>query len=332
MGSHRLVTLMGIGGIGKTRLAVEAAEQAVHDDAADAWFVDLTELSARDAENAAGCQRRVARAVAAALGLPTPREENTDLTQRIAASLQSRDALLVLDNCEHVIDGVAPFTGRLLSSAESVRVLVTSRESLALPEEQRYMVPQLPIGGKHHDSAAGPEALSPAVEFFLTRARAVHPGLDADQGTVEAAAELCRRLDGLPLALELAAARTSALSVPELLERITDRLDLLARPDRAAPRRQQTLRGMLDWSWSLLDHQERILLRRLAVHPVSWRLDVIEEICAGSPSTPQEESSLPRSSVLPALSRLVDRSLISTVRTSRGVALPDAGDSALLCF
>ncbi|WP_120003868.1 AfsR/SARP family transcriptional regulator [Nesterenkonia muleiensis] len=333
MGAHRLVTLMGIGGIGKTRLAVKAAEQAAHDDAAEAWFVDLTELSAQDAEDAAGCQRRVARAVAAVLGLPTPRDENADLTERIAASLQSRGALLVLDNCEHVLDGVTPFTGRLLSSAESVRVLATSREPLALPEEQRYTVPQLPVNGEYLHSANELEQPSPAVEFFLTRARAVHPGLEADQSTIDAATELCRRLDGLPLALELAAARTSVLSVPELLERITDRLDLLARPDRAAPRRQQTLRGMLDWSWSLLGHQERILLRRLAVHPVSWRLEVIEEICAGSPSTRQEESeprehctdlppyesSLPRSSVLPALSRLVDRSLISTVRTSRGL-------------
>ena len=332
--AHRLVTLMGIGGIGKTRLAVEAAEQEVQDGTGEAWFVDLTELIAEDPEGAPGSERHLARAVATALSLPTPRDENADLTGRIADSLQNRGALLVLDNCEHVVAGAAIFTESLLRRAASVRVLVTSREPLALPEEQRYIVPQLPVNGVHPDSAPGEETLSPAVEFFLTRARAVNPDLTADHRTLEAAAELCRRLDGLPLALELAAARSNVLSIPELLDRITDRLDLLARPGRAAPRRQQTLRGMLDWSWSLLDGQERALLRRLAVHPVSWRLDVIEDICAGASGAPAMaelqlrgrcsvlepyEFELPRSTVLPVLSRLVDRSLITTVRTRGGL-------------
>ncbi len=324
LGSHRIVTLMGIGVIGKTRLAVEATEQEVHDTSAEAWFVDLAEVSAQGQENPARAERVVARVVTAVLGLPTPREDSVGLTERIAASLQGREALVVLDNCEHVVEGAASFAERLLRNAGSVRLLATSREPLALPEEQRYRVPQLPVKGEYLHSANELEQLSPAVEFFLTRVRAVNSDVVVDQSILEAAEQLCRHLDGLPLALELAAAQTNVLSIPELLERITDRLDLLSRPGRAAPRRQQTLRAMLEWSWSLLDDEERALLRRLAVHPVSWRLDVIEEICASSRTEtatqwPAYTVEIPPSRILPLLSHLVDSSLMATVNTSDGL-------------
>lgn len=314
---HRLVTLLGIGGIGKTRLAVRAAETVVDHCRSDAWFVDLAEIPGRSSEGMQEPGDRVARVVASALNLSTPRQGTGDLTARIAAALENRDALLVFDNCEHVIDEASTLASQLLVRVPRLRILATSREPMALPEEQRYVVPHLPVNG----------GTSPAVEFFYSRARTVNPELTADRVSLEAASELCRRLDGLPLALELAAARTNVLSVAELLDRITDRLDLLSRPGRAAPRRQQTLRGMLDWSWSLLDDQERILLRRLSVHPVTWKLDVMETICADSPPDPSlmrepaaEESAavgprrvLPRGRILPTLARLVERSLVSTV-------------------
>ncbi|TLP97427.1 AfsR/SARP family transcriptional regulator [Nesterenkonia salmonea] len=319
LAEHRLVTLLGIGGIGKTRLAVQAAHTAADHRAAEAWFVDLSEVPERTSESVREPGDRIARVVAAALDLSTPRQGGGDLTERIAAALEARDVLLIFDNCEHVIDEASILVSQLLVRVPTLRVLATSREPMALPEEQRYVVPRLPVNG----------GASPAVGFFISRARTVNPELEVDEAALEAVAELCRRLDGLPLALELAAARTNVLSVAELLERITDRLDLLSRPGRAAPRRQQTLRGMLDWSWSLLDDQERILMRRLSVHPVTWKLDVMESICADSPRQPAplkeapgawsaaKDSSprdfLSRGRVLPILARLVERSLVSTV-------------------
>lgn len=321
LAEHRLVTLLGIGGIGKTRLAVQTAQGIAQARRGEAWFVDLTGAQERAESDGADLSERVVWLTAAALGLSAPWQGSLDLSDRIAVALHGRESLLVLDNCEHVIDEAAAFADDLLRRVPGVRILATSREPMSLPDEHRYMVPQLPVDG----------GSSPAVEFFLARAEAVNGGIEVEPATVEAVAELCRRLDGLPLALELAAARTSVLSVPELLVRITDRLDLLARPHRAAPRRQQTLRGMLDWSWSLLQEEERVLLRRLAVHPVTWRLDVIEQVCAdpehpgalGGSGCPVVESSvsessggaLPRRRVLPVLASLVERSLVSTVST-----------------
>ncbi|GAA4921094.1 BTAD domain-containing putative transcriptional regulator [Membranihabitans marinus] len=296
LAKHRLVTLLGIGGIGKTRLAVQVAGSLAAEQKVGTWFVDLTEVPRHGSGTRGEPTRRVEGLTAAAIGLTADWQNSSDLSVRIAAALEDRQALLVLDNCEHIIDEVAAFADGLMRRVPGVRILATSREPMSLAEEQRYLVPQLPVN----------VGTGPAVEFFLTRAQAVSGGVEADSDTVEAAAELCRRLDGLPLALELAAARTSTLSVPELLEWITDRLDLLARPDRAAPRRQQTLRGMLDWSWSLLQEEDRVLLRRLAVHPVTWRLEVIEQVCS-------DTQKLPRRRVLPVLAGLVDRSLVTTV-------------------
>ena len=317
LGEHRLITLLGVGGIGKTRLAVHAAGQLVHQSGAEAWFVDLTEVPRRGEEEGSPADR-IFRMTAEALSLSSPWQGGEEIPARVMAALEAREALLVLDNCEHVIDEVAAFTDGLLRRASGVKVLATSREPMGLAEEQRLVVPQLPAE----------DVESAAAEFFMTRARAVNSAMADDAGTLAAAAELCRRLDGLPLALELAAARTSVLSVPDLLERITDRLDLFARPGWAAPRRQQTLRGMLDWSWELLDEQEQVLLRRLAVHPVLWRLDVIDQVCAdsqrrpsfGEESCPEADHSvisadgavlLPRRRVLGALTRLVECSLVS---------------------
>lgn len=297
MAENRLVTLLGIGGVGKTRLAVRAAEGQA-ENGAEVWFVDLAEVveGSTVGEARAEDSCRLIGVAAAALGLISPWQESSDVLRRLVLALEGRDALLVLDNCEQIVEDVASFTAQLLRRAPQLRILTTSREPLNLPEEQRFTVPPL----------TAQDTESPAVEFFLARARAVDAAIDDDPEAAGSAAELCRRLDGLPLALELAAAQTHVLSVGQLLERISDRLDLLARPGRAAPRRQQTLRGMLDWSWSLLQEQEQVLLRRLAVHPVSWRLDAVEEICA--------DLELPRRRVLPALVTLVERSLVSTVR------------------
>ncbi|GAA3064622.1 MULTISPECIES: AfsR/SARP family transcriptional regulator [Actinomycetes] len=296
-----LVTVLGIGGVGKTRLAVRAAELLTEKSGDAAWFVDLSSLDACPPPDTGPA--RVARLVAESIGLTQLREESRDLLDRLTAALQATGGLLLLDNCEHVADEAARFAHAVLSAGNALTILATSREPLGLPGEQRLALTPL--------SAQAPD--DDAVTFFLDRARAVTPDLPEDPHTLAVVAELCRRLDGLPLALELAAAQTAALDPTRLLDRLTDRLDLLSRPERGAPRRQQTLRGMLDWSWSLLDEPERVLLRRLAVHPVSWTVETIESVCADS-----QDGPLRCAAVVPALVSLVDRSLVVAEPTEHG--------------
>ena len=322
LGGHRLVTVLGLGGVGKTRLATAAAERALTQSAGgvgSAWFVDLTALTPEEGSDGIACS------VAGVLQLSGPDGSGEELISRVASALEERRALLVLDNCEHLIEAVAGFTADMLRRAGDVRVLATSREPLSIPGEQRLPLEPLPVDA----SADGMPGA--AVELFLARAYAVAPRLELGAEDLTLVAELCHRLDGLPLAVELAAGRMNMLSVQDLLGRITDRLDLLSRPGRGAPRRQQTLRGMLDWSWELLEESERALLRRMAVHPVSWTLDTVEAVCADPAGedlvdscwAPQggdagREPLLRRAEVLPVLARLVDRSLVATVRTGNG--------------
>lgn len=311
----RLVTITGIGGVGKTRLAQRVARDLASDLERGAWFVDLTQLTPATAEQAA-VGERVATLVTTALGLQSP-DPTPGLMGQLADALGARSALLVLDNCEHVLAEATAFTTDLLRRSPAVRVLATSREALGLAEEQRFEARALdtdPRGG-------GP---SEAASFFTERARASDPDFRLDPGNTEAVEQLCRRLDGLPLALELAAARIRALPVVDLLDRLDDRLNLLQRPGHAAPPRQQTLRAMIDWSWSLLDDTERAVLRRLAVHPGTMGLDAAEAICADDPATADGSAStqrptVAREQVIDHLLRLVDRSLVTTVPTSTGI-------------
>lgn len=327
MDEHRVVTLLGLGGIGKTRLAVEASQQwssASHhnfmpgehnekSEHGDVWFIDLTGLAPGVSWDAHPSHHRptngvahelhgpdvdrIASTVAAAMGLAAARDDSGSALSRLVSALAETPGLLVLDNCEHVIDEAAAFVDQLLARVRYLHVLATSREPFALPGERRYSVPHL--------------AAESAVDFFMERARAVDPGLSDSPEVRSAARELSLRLDGLPLALELAAARVATLSVVDLLERVTERLDLLSRPGRAAPRRQQTLRGMLEWSWELLDPPAQVLLRRLAVHPVNWAIATVEDICA-------DEDMLPRSQIVETLSRLVERNLVAVVDDRSG--------------
>ncbi len=310
LADSRLVTLHGVGGVGKTRLAVHVAHEQAADDEREVWFVDLTELG-ETPEDGVGSGERVASLTATALGLAL-QDPATRLVDGLGHALGSRSTLLVLDNCEHVISEASVFAAELLRRSPGVRVLTTSRELLGLPEEQRHDVGTLgtdPTGD-------GP---SEAASFFETRARAADPGFAIDDDNVEAVETLCRRLDGLPLALELAAARVRGLAVTDLLERLGDRLSLLSRPDHAAPARQQTLRGMIDWSWSLLDDRERAVLRRLAVHfCTTMDLDAVEAICADDTDAPAGPT-VERAEVIDVLLRLVDRSLVTTTSTPTGV-------------
>ncbi len=311
----RLVTLTGIGGVGKTRLALHHAHRQPADAENGAWFIDLTELS-RLPQQKSATGERVASLTVGVLDLP---ERDTTISDidRVAGALGTQSGLLVLDNCEHIVDEAAVFVSELLTKTPGVHILATSREPLGLVAEQRFDVSTL-----NTEPEAG-QTVSEAAEFFAVRARASEPGFELDESTVEVVAQLCRRLDGLPLALELAAARIRGISVADLLERLSDRLNLLQRPGRGAPRRQQTLRGMIDWSWSLLDESEQIVLRRLAVQPGSFTLRAAEKICAddspqGAPvATPGR--AVKSGQLADILIRLVDRSMVQTTSTSAGM-------------
>ncbi|MEU5862251.1 BTAD domain-containing putative transcriptional regulator [Nonomuraea sp. NPDC047529] len=269
---NRLVTLTGPGGVGKTRLALAAADSpGPAGFGGGVWLVELAGL------RAGAPAVEVAEAVAGVLGL---RDDVAgaaeDLTARLAGVLEGMETLLVLDNCEHVVEQVAALAGRLLRAAPGLRILATSQESLRIEGEALWSVPPL-----------GREA---AAELFAARA-----GIEPDADV----AEICARLDGIPLALELAATRMRTLTPRQLAERLDDRFRLLASGRRGAPARQQTLRAMIDWSWELLGEDERVVLRRLAVHADGCTLEAAEEVCAE-----------PGVDVLDAVARLVDRSLV----------------------
>ncbi|MFF4238856.1 BTAD domain-containing putative transcriptional regulator [Actinomadura geliboluensis] len=305
--SARLVTLTGPGGVGKTRLALETAARAAADHPDGVWLVELAGLD-RTAEASGG--HRLVETVTAALdirddtapGLPCSGAP-ADPAARLADALRTRRALLVLDNCEHVIDDVAALGERLLRAAPELRILATSQEPLGLAGESVWPVP--PLQAPHAPADHGPASLRrfSAVRLFEARAAAAVPGFAIDTANARAVAAICRRLDGVPLALELAATRLRALDVHDLAERLDDRFRLLSSGHRGTPARQRTLRAMIDWSWELLSGPERLVLRRLAVHHEGCTLEAAEEVCADGGDIPPED-------VLDLLARLVDRSMV----------------------
>ncbi|MFI0349950.1 BTAD domain-containing putative transcriptional regulator [Actinomadura sp. 9N407] len=305
--SARLVTLTGPGGVGKTRLALETAGRAAADHPDGVWLVELAGLV--PAARAPGVER-LAETVIAVLDIrddtaPGMRRSGVpaDPAERLAGALRTRRALLVLDNCEHVIDAVAALSERLLRAAPEVRILATSQEPLRLAGESLWPVP--PLQSPHSPADTGPATLHrfSAVRLFEARAAAAVPGFAIDTANARAVAAICRRLDGVPLALELAATRLRALDVHDLAERLDDRFRLLSSGHRGAPARQRTLRAMIDWSWELLSEPERLVLRRLAVHTEGCALEAAEEVCADGRDVAPED-------VLDLLARLVDRSMV----------------------
>lgn len=306
----RLITLTGIGGVGKTHLALHLARAQAPMFARGVWFIDLSELTPTTAGQFRSVER-IAALTTDELGLPE-RGRGVDALGQVVEALGAQPALLVLDNCEHVLTEAAVFITNLLRQASGARVLTTSREPLGLPEEQRYDV------GTFSTEPGEDNWASEAVEFFAAHAAATDPTFVLDENNVAVLTKLCRRLDGLPLALELAAARMRGLAAEDLLARLSDRLNFLRRPGHGAPRRQQTLRGMIDWSWSLLSATDRAVLRRLAVHPGAIGLEAAEAICADQLGN-SETGSVQRTEVADVLGGLVDRSLVTKVSTSSGV-------------
>ncbi|MEV5311215.1 BTAD domain-containing putative transcriptional regulator, partial [Streptomyces sp. NPDC052610] len=308
---HRLVTFTGPGGVGKTRLAVAAAAGLVGEFPDGVWLVELAGLGSVD-ENHGICPSQQVLAALDIRESPGSAAAEADgqgcrSDRRLEEFAASRRMLLVLDNCEHLVDDVAALARRLLERAPGVTLLATSQEPLRVPGETVWPVPPLEL-----PDSTEPDALerSSAVRLFVERARSADPSFVVDAGTAPAVAAICRRLDGIPLALELAATRVRALGAHQLLERLDDRFRVLNSGYRGAPHRQRTLQATLEWSWSLLTPEERTLLRRLSVHVDGCTLEAAEEVCAGG--------DLAAADVVDVLARLVDRSLLVRADTPSG--------------
>jgi predicted ATPase/DNA-binding winged helix-turn-helix (wHTH) protein len=289
--AHRLVTLTGVGGIGKTRLALEVARHLPSQLPDGAWLVELGPLTDPDL---------VSVTVATALRLPLPAGASPD--EVVAHALGTKHLLIVLDNCEHVIEAAASAAERLVRGTAAVRVLATSREPLRADGEQVYRVPGLDVPVKGTEDPD--EVLRHgAVRLFVIRARAAEPQFSADGRVTAAIAEVCRRLDGIPLAIEFAAARAATLGVENLAVRLDDLFRLLIGGRRAALPRHQTLRATLDWSYELLPEAERAVLRRLAVLPGPFMLEAACAIAA--------DADITACDIINSISSLVSKSMIA---------------------
>src|SRR5438067_1721427 len=266
--AHRLVTLTGAGGIGKTRLGLEVARHLLPKFADGVWVIELAPLSDPDF---------VPVTVATALGLDLT--DNVVSPERVANALASKQLLLVLDNCEHLVGAAASMAEALLRANPAARVIATSREPLRAEGECLYRVPPLAVPAEGGRDAEDPLRYG-AVRLFVARARAAAPHFSADGQVAAVIAAICRHLDGIPLAIELAAARTNTLGVEELASRLDDCFDLLTGGRRTALPRHQTLRATLDWSYQLLPELERVVLRRLAIFAGGFTLQAASTVAA----------------------------------------------------
>nr|WP_282599968.1 BTAD domain-containing putative transcriptional regulator [Patulibacter sp. SYSU D01012] len=307
--AHRLVTLVGPGGAGKTRLAGEVARRQEHAVADGVWMAELATVTAPGdvpASVLGALGLREARLLAHAAGpgaAASAATPESDPTEHLLDVLAERETVLVLDNCEHVIGAAAALADRLLAHCPRLRIVATSREPLGVPGER--LEPVAPLGLPPAGADARTAAAYPAVRLFADRAAAASPGFAVDDATVGSVVEICRRLDGLPLALELAAARLRSLPVAQVAARLDDRFRLLTGGSRTALPRQQTLRAVVDWSWDLLSEEERLVARRIAVFPGGVTPESAAAVCAGD-----GRDAL---AVLDLLAALVDRSLLVLV-------------------
>jgi predicted ATPase/DNA-binding CsgD family transcriptional regulator len=296
----RLITLAGTGGVGKTRLAIELSDQVHSDFPGGVWLVELAPIVHRDA---------VARAVAHTVGV---REDpGQPVARNIAVALAEQRTLLILDNCEHLLVPCAELVDHLLRVCNGLHILATSREPLEVEGEYVLRVAPLPAPDPAHPLQFDELERNAAVRLFVQRAEAVQPDFKLTPLNAAAVATICWQLDGLPLALELAASRIRALSPDQVAERLADRFRLLAGGARMAPARHQTLRAAIAWSHELLSEPERTLFRRLSVFAGGWTLEAAEHACAGDEIT--------REVVLDLLTLLVSKSLVLAEQQPEGV-------------
>ena len=297
LGASRLLTLLGMGGLGKTRLSLQTAAEQIHHFPDGVWFLDLAPISD---------PALMVSETAQVLGV---REEpDRPILQTVCSHLKNRRSLLILDNCEHLIKASAQMASAILKVAPHVRILASSRESLRAPGEQCYPVLPLPVPAR----GDGIEALSrsTAVRLFVDRAQLHKPGFALNEREAPAVAELVARLEGIPLAIELAAARIRALSVADINARLKDRYKLLTGGSRVLQERQQTLRALVDWSYELLEPQEQMVLDRLGVFVGGFDLAAAEAVCGHEPLASED--------VLDRLGSLIEKSLVMLEERDEG--------------
>lgn len=296
----RLLTLLGPGGAGKTRLALQVAAECLDILPDGVWLAELAPIADPSL---------VPQTVASTLGL---REPGRPAVESLVEFLRSRSLMLVLDNCEHVLAASAKLCEHLLKHAPGLRILATSREALGVSGEHSYNVPSLALPGSEHSASSEEMSQYAAVRLFIDRATQYRPGFAITQSNMRAVAEICRRLDGIPLAIELAAARVKVLSVQQIADRLGDRFRLLTGGARSGLPHHQTLRAAMDWSHDLLSDEERRLFRRLSVFVGGFTLEAAEGTCAGD--------GLDAPQILDELAHLVDKSLVLVDERASGDA------------
>ncbi|NJC99004.1 MAG: hypothetical protein C3F07_04270 [Anaerolineales bacterium] len=295
---YRLVTLTGIGGTGKTRLSLQVSAELIDEFSDGVWFVQLAPLS--DAS-------LVPQEIASAWGVQS--QTGQSLSKALTNFVRNRQLLLILDNCEHVLDACATLVTGLLHAAPKIKILTTSRVSLTVDGEMTYPVHPLALPDSKKPASLSALTQYEAVRLFIERAISVRPIFAVNNENAPAVAQICQRLDGIPLAIELAAARVRALSPDQIAKRLENRFDLLTDGSRSALPRQQTLRATMDWSYELLSEDERDLLAQLSVFTGDFSLEAVESVC-----TTREGSKI---NALDLLTALVDHSLVNVVEKNQ---------------
>ena len=324
LASNRLVTLLGMGGIGKSRLSVQLGAEVMDAYADGVWLVELAPLSD---------PQLVAQAVASVLGVKE--EAGRPVIEALVKFVLDRELLIILDNCEHVVHACAELAKQLLQAGPRLKMLASSRDPLQIAGETAYHVPTLSAPDPNKKVTLAELTRHEAVRLFIDRATASQPAFSVTEKNATAVADICHRLDGIPLAIELAAARTRALSVEAIAARLNDRFKLLVTGDKTVLPRQRTLRALIDWSYDLLPPPERLLFQRLSVFAGGWTLEAVEAVGAGG--------EVEKADVLDLLTHLVEKSLVvmevggeryrmlDTVRQYAQERLAESGDVAAPC-
>lgn len=297
--SHRLVTLTGSGGTGKTRLSLQVAADLLEKFDHGVWFVELAPLTDSDL---------IPQTILSTIGI----QEQPGKTplEVLKEYLHKKQTLIVLDNCEHLVSASAEMANTLLNAAPKLKIMASSREALGVKGEALYPVPSLSLPDIKRLPAIEQLSQYEAVRLFIDRALLVAPHFGVDKDNAPHIAQICYRLDGIPLAIELAAARIKMLSVEQISKRLDDRFRLLTGGARTALPRQQTLRALIDWSYDILSENERLLLRRLSVFAGGWTLEAAEEVCIG-------QDDILSNDILDLLSQLVNKSLVVVMEQSQ---------------
>jgi predicted ATPase/class 3 adenylate cyclase len=298
LSGHRLVTLTGSGGTGKTRLSLQVAAELLDQFPHGIWFVELAPLSDPDL---------IPQTILSTIGLNE--QAGKSAVEFLKDYLREKRSLIVLDNCEHLIDASAKVTNTLINTAPELKILASSREALGVKGEVSYAVPSLSSPDIKNLPIMEKLSQYEAVRLFIDRASLVSPSFVVDKDNAPFIAQICYRLDGIPLAIELAAARVKMLSVEQISNRLDDRFRLLTGGARTALPRQQTLRALIDWSYDILSDNERLLLSRLSIFAGGWTIEAAEEVCAGE--------GIDTYDVLDLLTQLVNKSLVVVIEKPR---------------